>query len=63
MVLPTLCLLEPNLKKGAVIVADNVTAASSGYRDFHEYIRAHRSAYRSLLLPYSGGLEFAMYDP
>ncbi|KAI0976626.1 O-methyltransferase [Xylaria arbuscula] len=63
MVLPTLRLLEPNLKKGAVIVTDNVTSSADGYRDFHEYIEAHRSAYRTLVLPYSGGLEYTVYDP
>ncbi|KAI0454832.1 O-methyltransferase [Xylaria acuta] len=63
MVLPTLRLLEPNLKKGAVIVADNVTSAADGYRDFHKYIGTHRNAYRTLVLPYSGGLEFIVYDP
>ncbi|KAI0435021.1 O-methyltransferase [Xylaria sp. FL1042] len=63
MVLPTLRLLEPNLKKGAVLVADNVTSSADGYRDFHEYIETNRSAYRTLVLPYSGGLEFTVYDP
>ncbi|KAI1132720.1 O-methyltransferase [Nemania abortiva] len=63
MVLPTLRLLEPNLKKGAVLVADNVSEAVDGYRDFHEYIKANRSSYRSLVLPYSGGLELTVYDP
>ncbi|KAI0912834.1 O-methyltransferase [Ustulina deusta] len=62
MVLPTLRVLEPSLKKGAVIVADNVTLSTAGYRDFHEYIETHRNAYRSLVLPYSGGLEFTVYD-
>ncbi|KAK5631606.1 hypothetical protein RRF57_007320 [Xylaria bambusicola] len=37
MVLPTLRVLEPNLKKGAVIVADNVTSAADGYKDYHNY--------------------------
>ncbi|KAI1752827.1 O-methyltransferase [Xylaria castorea] len=63
MVLPTLRLLEPNLKKGAVIVTDNVTSSADGYRDFHGYIKTHRNAYRTLVLPYSGGLEFTVYDP
>ncbi|KAI1282789.1 O-methyltransferase [Xylaria sp. FL0933] len=63
MVLPVLRVLEPNLKKGAVLVADNVTSSADGYRDFHQYIETHRSAYRTLVLPYSGGLEFTVYDP
>ncbi|TGJ88297.1 hypothetical protein E0Z10_g479 [Xylaria hypoxylon] len=63
MVVPTLRLLEPNLKKGAVIVTDNVTSSAYGYEDFHDYIKTHRNAYRSLVLPYSGGLEFTLYDP
>lgn len=63
MVLPTLRVLEPNLKKGAVIVADHVTSSADGYRDFHEYIETHRESYRSLVLPYYGGLEIIVYDP
>ncbi|KAI0506918.1 O-methyltransferase [Xylaria bambusicola] len=63
MVLPTLRLLESNLKKGAVIVADNVTSAADGYEDYHNYIETHRNAYRTLVLPYSGGLELTVYDP
>ncbi|KAJ8132158.1 hypothetical protein O1611_g1466 [Lasiodiplodia mahajangana] len=63
MVLPTLRLLEPKLKKGAVLVADNVSSAVDGYRDFHDYIASRRGSYRSLVLPYSGGLEFTVYDP
>ncbi|KAI0443250.1 O-methyltransferase [Xylaria telfairii] len=62
MILPTLRVLEPNLKKGAVIVADHVTSAADGYRDFHEYIETHRDKYRSLVLPYFGGLGFIVYD-
>ncbi|KAI1172068.1 O-methyltransferase [Nemania sp. FL0916] len=63
MVVPALRLLEPNLKKGAVIVSDNVVSSAQGYDDFHNYIKTHRNAYRSLVLPYSGGLEFTLYDP
>ncbi|KAI0536790.1 O-methyltransferase [Xylaria digitata] len=63
MVVPTLRLLEPNLKKGAVLVADNVTSSAYGYGEFHDYIKTRRNAYRSLVLPYSGGLEFTIYDP
>ncbi|KAI1118713.1 O-methyltransferase [Nemania sp. NC0429] len=62
MALPTLRLLESKLKRGAVIVVDNVTSSADGYHDFHEHIKTHRSAYRSLVLPYSGGLEFIVYD-
>ncbi|KAJ2999368.1 hypothetical protein NUW58_g6 [Xylaria curta] len=63
MVLPTLRVLEPSLKKGAVIVADNVTSSADGYREFYEYVEANRSAYRTLVLPYAGGLEFTVYNP
>ncbi|RYC55147.1 hypothetical protein CHU98_g11058 [Xylaria longipes] len=55
--------LPKDIDFGAVIVADNVTSAVDGYRDFHEYIETHRDAYRTLVLPYSGGLEFTVYDP
>ncbi|KAI1152729.1 O-methyltransferase [Nemania diffusa] len=62
MALPTLRVLEPNLKKGTVLVVDNVVSAVDGYRDFHEYIKTHRDTYRSLVLPYAGGLEFIVYN-
>ncbi|KAI0474747.1 O-methyltransferase [Xylaria cf. heliscus] len=63
MILPTLRLLEPNLKKGAVIVADHVVSAADGYREFHEYIKSNRNKYRNLVLPYHGGFGFIVYDP
>ncbi|KAI1330894.1 S-adenosyl-L-methionine-dependent methyltransferase [Xylariaceae sp. FL0255] len=63
MLLPTLKLLEPKLKKGAVLVSDNIISSAEGYHDFHEHIRNHSRAYRSLILPYLGGLEFTLYDP
>ncbi|KAI0198283.1 O-methyltransferase [Astrocystis sublimbata] len=63
MIMPTLRLLEPKLRKGAVIIADNVISAADGYQEFSGYIEANRASYRSLVLPYSGGLALIVYDP
>ena len=61
MVVPTLEILEPKLRPGAVIIADNTTASTEGYKPFFDYIRARESKYRTLTLPYSGGLEMVTY--
>ena len=61
MVVPTLELLEPKMRPGAVLVVDNTAASVEGYKPFFEYIRARESKYRTLTLPYSGGLEMVTY--
>lgn len=62
MVLPTLKLLEPRLKPGAVIVADNVESSKEGYSDFLNYIGHADSAYSTVMLPYPGGLSMTTFN-
>ncbi|KAL6240362.1 hypothetical protein RBB50_012732 [Rhinocladiella similis] len=63
LALPTLKLVQPRLKHGAVVITDNVGIAKLLYRDFLEYIRDPENGFRSLTLPYSGGLELSVYLP
>ncbi|KEF54277.1 uncharacterized protein A1O9_09443 [Exophiala aquamarina CBS 119918] len=63
LALPTLKLVQPRLKYGAVVITDNVGIAKLLYRDFLEYIRNPENGFRSLTLPYSGGLELSVYLP
>lgn len=63
MVLPTLKLLEPRLKPGAVIVADNVESSKEGYSDFLAYIDRADSPYSTVMLPYPGGLSMTTFNP
>ena len=57
MALPTLKILEPHFRPGTVLVADNTIASRQGYADFFRYIEARESRYKTLTLPFAGGLE------
>lgn len=63
MVMPTLKLLEPNLKPGAIILADNTLAPGNGYGDFLHYIRGANAPYTDTTLPFQDGLEMAVHTP
>jgi len=63
MVLPTLKLLEPRLRPGAVIIADNVVSSKEGYNDFFTYIHREDSPYSTVTLPYPGGLSMSTFSP
>lgn len=63
MVLPTLKLLEPRLKPGAVIVADNIISSKEGYSDFLAYVNRAESPYSTVTLPYPGGLSMTTFNP
>lgn len=62
MVMPTLRLVQPKLRHGAVILADN-TLTSHGYDEFIEYVRKPGSGFVSVTVPYSNGLEMLVYQP
>ncbi|KAJ7789568.1 S-adenosyl-L-methionine-dependent methyltransferase [Mycena olivaceomarginata] len=61
MALPTLKLVQPHLKKGAIVVADNVDAAKEGYRELVEYIGKPENGFKATSIPFSGGLGFYVY--
>ncbi|RYN85255.1 hypothetical protein AA0119_g13255 [Alternaria tenuissima] len=63
LALPTLKLIQPKLKDGSVILTDNVGMASFLYTDFLGYIRSPENGFRSLKVPFSGGLEMSVYLP
>jgi predicted O-methyltransferase YrrM len=58
MVLPALTLIEPHLKAGAVIVADNTIQVATAYADYFEHLAA--GGYTTQTLPFAGGLEFTV---
>ncbi|WPH02241.1 S-adenosyl-L-methionine-dependent methyltransferase [Acrodontium crateriforme] len=63
MVVPTLDILEPRLKHGAVLLVDNTVASRGGYEAFLARIKAENSNYKSMTLPFDGGLEMVTYWP
>merc|ERR1712093_872350 len=50
-------------KRGAVVITDNVSVAKFLYKEFLEYIRLPENGFRTLTIPFSGGLEVSVYLP
>ncbi|KAF9180545.1 hypothetical protein BGZ51_006114 [Haplosporangium sp. Z 767] len=63
MALPTLKLVQPNLRRGAVIFADNTAIAAERYKEYLEYVRGPESGFLTTTLPFDGGLEMSVYLP
>merc|ERR1712225_148489 len=63
LALPTLKIVQPRLKRGAVVITDNVSVAKFLYKEFLEYIRRPENGFRPLTIPFSGGLEVSVYLP
>ncbi|PWY72988.1 S-adenosyl-L-methionine-dependent methyltransferase [Aspergillus heteromorphus CBS 117.55] len=63
LALPTLKLVQPSLRPGAVVLTDNTIGAEARYRDLFAYMRAPDSGFRNLTIPYTKGLEMSVYLP
>lgn len=63
MALPTLKLIQPKMRRGAVVLADNTARSPSGYKELLGYLRAPESGFTNLTLPYKNGLEMSVYLP
>lgn len=63
MAKPALELLIPQLRPGAIVVADNVTSFRREYRDYLALVRDANGGFASTTLPYKGGLELSVWQP
>lgn len=63
MALPTLKLVQPKMRHGAVVITDNTIGAAEGYKEFLAYIRSPESGFINLTMPYNQGLEMSVYLP
>jgi predicted O-methyltransferase YrrM len=63
LALPTLKLVQPNLRRGALIIADNTTRVRNLYEDLLNYIHDESNGFRSTTVPYAGGFEVIVYLP
>ncbi|KAI5923917.1 O-methyltransferase [Camillea tinctor] len=61
LALPALRLVQPYLKIGALIVADNIISAIEGYGDLNAYLEDPKNGFKSTVVPYSGGLRVIVY--
>jgi predicted O-methyltransferase YrrM len=62
MALPTLKLVQPKMRHGAVVIADNTTR-TKGYAEMLAYMRSPDSGFINMTVPFSNGLEFSVYLP
>jgi predicted O-methyltransferase YrrM len=60
MARPALELVAPNLREGAVIIADNTTQFRDAYGDYFEFVNDPSNHLRTITLPFDGGLEFTV---
>lgn len=63
LALPVLKLVQPRMRRGAVVIVDNTISSASRYKDLLEYLRAPDSGFTNLTLPYTKGLEMSVYMP
>ena len=60
--MPTLEIIRPRLRRGAIVLADN-TKWTVLYKEFLAYIHNPENGFRTMTVPFSGGFEMAVYLP
>ncbi|KAH8788029.1 O-methyltransferase [Diaporthe sp. PMI_573] len=61
--LPTLKVVLPRLRKGAVILTDNTISGAEGYKDLLAFLREPRNGFQNMTLPFTNGFEMSVYMP
>jgi predicted O-methyltransferase YrrM len=59
--LPVLELLEPKLRPGAVVLADNIHTFRRSLRPYVEHVQSGRGGFVSATLPISDGVEYSVF--
>jgi predicted O-methyltransferase YrrM len=60
MARPALELVAPSLRDGAVVICDNTSQFSEAYRDYFDFLNDPANRFRTMTLPFEGGLEFTV---
>ena len=63
LALPTLKLVLPRLRSGAVVVVDNTISSADRYQELWTFLRSPGSLFTNLTLTYANGLEMCVYLP
>jgi predicted O-methyltransferase YrrM len=63
MARPALELVFPHLRPGAIVLCDNTEAYREDYSDYLAFIQAPANSFRTVTLPFSGGLEMSIFSP
>lgn len=57
---PAIELVFPHLRTGAVVICDNTGHLRSNYREYFEFIDDPKNGFRTMTLPFDGGLEMSV---
>lgn len=60
---PALELLMPNLRRGAIVIADNVVSFRNEYQEYLALVRDPSKGFQSMTLPHKGGVELSVWLP
>lgn len=60
MARPALELVAPRLRPGAIVVCDNTAQHRSEYADYFAFLADPTNGFRTMTLPFAGGLEFSV---
>jgi predicted O-methyltransferase YrrM len=60
MARPALELVAPHLRPGAIVVCDNTEQHRAAYADYFAFIKYPAQHFRTMTLPFSGGLEMSV---
>jgi predicted O-methyltransferase YrrM len=60
MARPALELVAPHLRSGAIVVCDNTEKYRGEYADYFAFINDPANGFRTMTLPFKGGLEFSV---
>ena len=60
LALPALKLLAPRMRRGAIVMCDNVRQFEREYRDYTDFVRNPLNGFRSMLWPGQGGVELSV---
>ena len=60
MARPSLSLIAPHLREGAVVICDNTLQFREAYGEYFDFVHDPRNGLRTMTLPFEGGLEFTV---
>ena len=63
LALPTLEIIRPRLRKGALVLVDNTTWGKPMYKNLLDYLHDPKNNFKTATAPYNGGFEVAVYLP
>ncbi|KAF9870671.1 Pisatin demethylase-like protein [Colletotrichum karsti] len=61
LAMPTLAVVKPRLRPGALVVVDNIISGRAGYTDLIAHLEDPSNGFKSTTVPYPGGLHVAVY--